>query len=338
MPIHTVLGPIEPSELGMTSIHEHLLIDGRAWFEPAREGAPEPPVVSLENLGFVRWNLVSLEDNLIMDDLDLAVRELDFLATVPGAGIVDQTSIGLGRRVEDLASISASAGVHVMAGCGFYIHPSHPDYVEESSVDQLAEMMIVELRDGVGNTGIRPALIGEVGTSSPITARERKTVAAAGIAATETGAAVNVHLEPRGREALAVLDILLAQGMEPDRVIMGHLDEQLDRPYHTDVAQTGVAMAFDTFGSDFYFSGLFKDPADTERIDHLLPLLEAGHAERILLACDVWTKANLRSYGGFGYDHLIRRILPILREEHGVPNEIIDQMMIANPRRVLDRP
>jgi phosphotriesterase-related protein len=338
MPIHTVLGPIEASELGMTSIHEHLLIDGRTWFEPAREPAPQPPLVTMENLGFVRWNLVSLEDNLVIDDLDVAVQELDFLATVPGAGVVDQTSIGLGRRAQDLATISKRSGVHVMAGCGFYIHDSHPDYVEQSSVDELAETMIAELRDGIGDTGIRPALIGEVGTSSPLTAREQKTVAAAGLAGAETGAAVNVHLEPRGKEALRVLDILLDQGMQADRVIMGHLDEQLDRAYHSDVAQTGVAMAFDTFGSDFYFSGLFKDPADTERIAHLLPLLEAGHGGQIMLACDVWTKANLRTYGGFGYDHLIRRIVPLLRHAHEVPDEVIDQMMVHNPRRVLDRP
>lgn len=338
MPIHTVLGPIQPSELGETSMHEHLLIDGRVWFEPAREPAPVPAAVTLENLGFVHWNLVSLEDNLLIDDVDLAVRELDHLSTVPNAGLVDLTNIGLGRRVDDLATISRRAGVHVMSGCGFYIHDSHPEYVERWSVDQLAEMLIGELREGVEGTGIKPALIGEIGTSSPVTEREKKVLAAAGTAAVETQASVSIHLEPRGAEALNVLGVLLAQGMSTDRVIMGHLDEHLDKGYHSDVAQTGVAMAFDTFGSDFYFSGLFKDPTDLERIDHLLPLLHDGHAEQLVLACDVWTKANLKSYGGFGYDHLHRRILPLLRDEHGVDGDTITQMMIENPRRLLARP
>ncbi|OKH75148.1 hypothetical protein EB73_04515 [Mycobacterium sp. SWH-M3] len=338
MPIHTVLGPIKPSELGETSMHEHLLIDGRVWYEPAREPVPEPPEVSLESLGFVHWNLVSLEDNLLIDDVDLAVRELDHLATVPNAGLVDLTNIGLGRRIEDLVTISKRAGVHVMSGCGFYIHDSHPDYVEQWSVDQLAELLIAELREGVDGTGIKAALIGEIGTSSPVTEREKKVIAAAGTAAVETGAAVSIHLGPRGAEALNVLKILLAQGMSTDRVIMGHLDEHLDKGYHADVAQSGVAMAFDTFGSDFYYSGLFKDPTDLERIEHLLPLLYEGHAGQLVLACDVWTKANLKNYGGYGYDHLHRRILPLLRDEHGVSDDTITQMMVENPRRLLDRP
>ncbi|MEN4401808.1 phosphotriesterase family protein [Mycolicibacterium senegalense] len=338
MPIYTVLGPIAPTELGTTSMHEHLLIDGRVWFEPAREPLPEPPTVSIENLGFVHWNLVSLEDNLVIDDVDLAVHELNYLATIPNAGLVDLTNIGLGRRIGDLAAISERSGVHVMSGCGFYVHDSHPDFVEQWSIDQLAELLISELRDGVENSGIKAALIGEIGTSSPVTQREKKVLAAAGTAAVETQASVSIHLEPRGAEALVVLDVLLAQGISPDRVIMGHLDEHLDKGYHAEVAQSGVAMAFDTFGSDFYFSGLFKDPTDLERIDHLMPLLGEGHAEQLVLACDVWTKANLKSYGGFGYDHLHRRILPLLRDQYGVADEIITQMMVENPRRLLDRP
>lgn len=338
MPIFTVLGPIEPAELGMTSMHEHLLIDGRVWFEPAREPVPDPPRVGLESLGFVHWNLVSLEDNLLIEDVDTAVRELEYLSTVPNAGLVDMTNIGLGRRVQDLATISKRAGVHVMCGCGFYIHDSHPDYVEQLGVDLLAEQLVAELRDGIDDTGIKPALIGEIGTSAPVTEREKKVLAAAGTAAAETQSAVNIHLEPRGTEALAVLDVLLAQGMTPDRVIMGHLDEHLDKSYHADVAQAGVAMAFDTFGSDFYFSGLFKDPTDIERIDHLLPLIHNGHVEQLVLACDVWTKANLKSYGGYGYDHLHRRILPLLRDEHAIDDSTITQMMVDNPRRLLTRP
>jgi phosphotriesterase-related protein len=338
MPIHTVLGPIDPAELGQTSMHEHLLIDGRVWFEPAREPVPEPAAVSLENLGFVHWNLVSLEDNLLIDDVDVAVRELEYFSGVPNAGLVDLTNIGLGRRIEDLAVISKRSGVHVMSGCGFYIHDSHPDYVEQWSVDRLAELLVAELQEGIDGTGIKPALIGEIGTSSPVTEREKKVIAAAGTAAVATQASVSIHLEPRGAEALNVLEILVAQGMSPDRVIMGHLDEHLDKAYHADVAQSGVAMAFDTFGSDFYFSGLFKDPTDLERIDHLLPLLHDGHAGQLVLACDVWTKANLKSYGGFGYEHLHRRILPLLRDQHGVGDDVVTQMMVENPRRLLDRP
>lgn len=338
MPIHTVLGPIDPDELGPTSMHEHLLIDGRVWLEPSREPAPANPRVSMENLGYVRWNLVSVEDNLLLDDVDLAVTELLPLAGSTGAGVVDLTNIGLGRRVKDLPHIAERTGVYIMTGCGFYIHDSHPDFVDGWDVDQLAALLVEELHTGIDGTGVRAALIGEIGTSSPVTQRELKVLAAAGSAAAETGASVSVHLEPRGAEGLTVLEALLKQGMAADRVILGHLDEHLDHGYHVDVAQSGAVVEYDTFGSDFYFSGLFKDPTDLERIDHLLPLLEAGYAGQIVLACDVWTKINLRHYGGFGYDHLQRRILPLLTEVHGVSHEVIEQMVVHNPRRLLDRP
>lgn len=338
MPIHTVLGPIGPEELGPTSMHEHLLIDGRVWLEPAREAAPADPRVSMENLGYVRWNLVSVEDNLILDDVDLALTELLPLTGYEGAGVVDLTNIGLGRRVKDVRLIAERTGVHIMAGCGFYVHDSHPDFVADWSVDQLTELLVQDLQTGIDGSDIRAALVGEIGTSSPVTQRELKVLTAAGTAAAETGASVSVHLDPRGAEGLNVLEVLLRQGMDPGRVILGHLDEHLDRSYHLDVAQSGAVIEFDTFGSDFYFSGLFKDPTDLERIDHLLPLLEAGYAERTVLACDVWTKINLRHYGGFGYDHLQRRILPLLTEVHGVGQEVVEQMVVHNPRRLLDRP
>ena len=78
MPIHTVLGPIDAADLGPTSMHEHVLVDSRVWLEPSDEPNAPPPTapVSLETLGFLRWNPHSLADNLIVDDPEVCVREL----------------------------------------------------------------------------------------------------------------------------------------------------------------------------------------------------------------------------------------------------------------------
>lgn len=337
MPIHTVLGEIQPGELGPTSMHEHCLIDARVWYTPPREAPPEDPRMTMENLGFVRWNLVCLEDNLLLDDPELAIRELAPVRAVGGSGIVDLTVIGIGRRVAELPRISRETGLHLMVGCGFYVHGSHPEWVESASVDELAALMVGELVDGIEGTGIRPALIGEIGTSEPVTERERKVVRAAGRAGAQTGAAVNIHLDPRGTRALEVLDVLVGEGMRPDRVVFSHMDEHLDREYHRAVAESGAVLEYDTFGSEFYFGELFKDPTDLERLDYVDFLLENGWADRLVLGCDVWVKAALRAYGGMGYDHLLKRILPAFRER-GVPEEAIDAMLVETPRRILDRP
>ncbi|MCW3012265.1 MAG: hypothetical protein JWO90_2669 [Solirubrobacterales bacterium] len=338
MPIHTVLGPIEPSELGPTNMHEHLLIDARVWLDPPREERPAHEKVTMENLGFVRWNLCSLADNLLIDDPELAIREIEPVKAAGGSAIVDLTVIGLGRRPRDLVEISRRSGLHVMTGCGFYLHDSHPDWVETASVDELADLLERELAEGIDDTGVRPALIGEIGTSDPITDREMKVVTAAGRAGARTGAAVNVHLDPRGQNALTVLDVLETEGMAPERVIFSHMDEHLDREYHLSVARTGAILEYDTFGSEFYFGALFKDPTDMERMQYVRLLVDEGYERQLVLSSDVWVKAAMRSYGGMGYDHVLKRIVPALRQDYDIPQSAIDTMLIDTPRRLLDRP
>ena len=151
------------------------------------------------------------------------------------------TCIGIGPRIEDLVTVSEATGLHIMAGCGFYVHPTHPEWVERASAEELTEFLLSELTNGIQPTNIRPALIGEIGTSGPITERERKVLVAAGRAGAQTGAAVNVHLEARARHAIEVVEILCGEGMPADRVILSHMDLcTLDRDYHLAAARTGA--------------------------------------------------------------------------------------------------
>ena len=337
MTIQTVLGPIEAEALGVTSMHEHVFVDATVWLTPPREPYPEDPMVTMENLGFVRWNLLSLRDNLIIDDPEIAVAELNRFVAIGGAGLVDLTSEGFGRRVEQLVEISKRTGLHIMAATGFYVHDAHPAFVDTSTVDELAFGLIRELTIGVGDTGIKSALIGEIGTGSPITSREEKVLHAAGIAAQRTGAAVNVHLDARGEHALDILALLKEHGVAPDRVIFSHMDERLDLGYHRSVLEAGAVVEYDTFGEEFYL-GIFKAPSDLERFEHLAVLVNEGWASNLLIACDVWTKAQLRHYGGMGYEHLLRRVVPSLKSEYGFSDDVIQQLLVYNPRRLLDRP
>ncbi|UNB52880.1 phosphotriesterase [Mycolicibacterium sp. YH-1] len=338
LPIHTVLGHIAPEELGRTSMHEHVFIDARVWCTPPQEPMPEDTSISLENHGFLRWNLDSFEHNLVLDDEHVAIKEVTSVAAAGGSAILDVTNIGLGRDVRKLSAVARASGVHIMTASGCYIHDSHPSWVAEMSVEELAALFTSELTDGIDGTGITSALLGEIGTSDPVTDREFKVLAAAAAAGAQTGASVSVHLDPRGTHGVAVLEYLVALGMQPERVILGHVDEHLDEGYHRDMLATGATLAYDTFGSDYCHSGQFQDPSDSQRLDMLVPLLEDGFADQLVLACDVWTKINLRTYGGMGYDHLFKRVVPMMRDYRGVDVAVIDQMLIANPRRLLNRP
>ena len=340
MAIHTVLGPIEPTVLGVTSMHEHILCDGRSCvMEPPRfEPMPDDPVVKMENLGFIRWNLLSIADNMVIDDADNAVDELNRFRALGGSGVMDMTSIGFGRRVEDLPSISRRTGLHIMAGAGYYLHASHPDYVEAASHDELVEGLVKELREGIDDTGIRPAMLGEIGTGEPVTDREWKVLRAVGEAAAETGSAINVHMDSRGAHSVAVLKVFGECGVDPGRCVLSHLDERLDYDYHRSVLDEGAIVEYDTWGAEFYLGTLVKSPADTDRFPLVSRLIAEGWEKQLVFGCDIWTKAHLRKYGGMSYEHLLLRIKPTLMEDWGVSEESFATILVDNPRRILNRP
>ncbi|MGV1046990.1 MAG: phosphotriesterase family protein [Solirubrobacterales bacterium] len=337
MAIQTVLGPIEPDQLGPTSMHEHLLIDATVWHRPAAEEPPEDRV-SLRTRGYLQWNPLALADNLVIEDEEQVTEELRAVRAAGGSGIVDLTVIGLGRRVDRLPAISRAANLHVMVGCGFYLHDSHPTWVEAAGVDELASFLIGELNDGIEDSGIRPALIGEIGTSAPITDREKKVLRAAGRAGAETGAAVNVHLDREQAGALEAIAILVEEGMPADRIVCSHLDERLDWGYHQAVAETGAIVEYDTFGQEFYFGPTDKNPSDVERLEFVARMIEAGRRDQLVLGCDIWVKVATARYGGMGYEHLMKRIVPALSAELGLSAEEVDAIMVGTPRRLLERP
>jgi phosphotriesterase-related protein len=336
MPIHTVLGPIDPLELGRTTMHEHTFIDARVWLTPG-ESVSASTKVTIRELGQLRWNVMALEDNLVLDDPEIALRELSDARQAGLSGFVDTTTVGIGRRPVDLVSLARQSGLQIMVGGGFYVHASHPDWLEDASVDQIATELIRELDHGIDGTGIRPAIIGEVGTSTHITPCEERVLRAVGRAAVMTGAAVSVHLDGRGTEGLRALGLITDEGVSPSRVVLGHLDEHLDLAYHRDLAAAGAVLEYDTFGAEFYWGDGNKEPSDADRMEHLAKLVEGGLAGQIVLGCDVWTKSQLRSYGGMGYEHLVSRIAPMLQSRFGIDDAAMSLMLVETPRRLLDR-
>lgn len=338
MPIHTVLGPIEAADLGPTSIHEHLLSDLSMWAKPPREQPPAGVPISPELAGYLRWNALSVPENLVLDDAGLAAEELAYVAAAGGSGVVELTLGGMGRRIEELPAISRAAGVHVMVGAGFYVEDTMPDDIRTADVDTIAELLIGQLTDGIGDTGIRPAILGEIGTSWPVSDAEWRSVRASARAGIETGTAVYTHQSFRGKGGVDVLEALLDEGMPVDRVVIGHLDELWDREYHREIAQSGAMLAYDTFGTDAYYgSAKLRAPSDGERLEMVEWLLSEGYGSQLVIGADIWMKMHMHRNGGHGYDHLFRRIGPAIAEIAG-DEAVARTILVDNPRRLLDRP
>ena len=337
----TVLGPVDPGTLGPAMTHEHLLIDFRVGFQPP-EGASQAGLalekLSLENLGWIRHNWNSSLDNLMLLDEEVAVSEARHFFNAGGGTIVDVTSNGLGRDPLALARISRATGLNVVMGGGHYVGATHPPEFESASAEEIAEEIIRDIEDGVGNTGVRTGIIGEVGVSAPWTETERKTVQAAVIAQVQTGAPVLIH--PGRDEALPlqILEAVAEWGGELSHTVMGHIERTIySRDALKRLAETGAFLNFDLFGHDSSYYPLAPHsymPNDAQRLDQIMFLIDQGHIDQVLLAHDVCSKHRLKQYGGHGWDHIIARVVPQMLAR-GISRGHIDQMLIDNPRRML---
>lgn len=338
MPIYTVLGPIEADQLGPTSMHEHLLSDLSLWAKPPRVQPPENVPFGPELASYLRWDALALPENLRLSDPAVAAEELSWVRRAGASAVVELTLEGMGRRLTELPEISRRAGVHVIVGAGFYVEDTMTDAVRAASVEELTEILVGELTDGIAGTGIRPALLGEIGTSWPVTETEWRAVRAAGRAGAQTGATVYMHQSFRGPGGIDTLAALVDEGMATERVIIGHLDEHWDKGYHREIAESGAVLGYDTWGSDFYYgSPSVRNPTDAERLEMVEWLLSEGRGDQLIIAQDVWTQANLRRNGGRGYDHLFRHIGPAIAELAGDPS-VVEQILVHTPRRLLERP
>jgi phosphotriesterase-related protein len=339
----TVTGPVAASELGLTLAHEHLFIDLRNQFTPFEDEEKrlisEQPV-QMANLGRLRRSPYAVRDNLVLDDLELAVAEAREFQKLGGRTIVDCTSIGIRREPLKLRELAKRTGLHIIAGCGYYTHDTHPPEMDDWPAEQIAEEMVRDLTEGMEGTDVKAGIIGEIGTSDPIHPNEKKNLIASALAWRSTPVAVFVHTYPWGKAGLEAAEILIERGVDPAKIVICHIDVEFDVEYIKALLRKGVFVEFDNFGKEFYIDpadrgfagGVFA--RDIERVRVLKELTAAGYRRQILVTNDICLKSMLRHYGGWGYDHILRNIMPMMRDE-GLSPDDIEVFLRDNPQRLL---
>ena len=341
--VMTVLGPVAPEALGPTLIHEHVLFDltvyHRALVARGEAALPDEPL-GLEHLYLVRHNVPALRDNTLQRDVEVAARELAHYKQLGGGTVVEVSSVGLSPDPAALAELARRTGLNVVAGTGYYIGASHPPDLAGKTVDQVTDEMLRDFADGFPGTDVRAGVIGEIGTTEPLTPTERVVLEASGRVQAQTGAALVMHPDSthRSYEPIArTLDILATAGAALDKVIVSHCDERLHESYesYARLAALGCTLAFDTFGKQHYYPARGRQyPNDEKRVRTIARLVADGLAGSITLAHDVCYKTDLTTWGGDGYGHIPRNIVPRLKAA-GVSDEAIRQMTIDTPRRLL---
>jgi phosphotriesterase-related protein len=345
--VWTVTGPIEPGELGITLSHEHLLLDGSCFFEP--DNADDAEVFANQRLTpelipRVRAASCSNWDNLHLEDPALAADELEEFRALGGGSVVDMTSsVGVGRDPEGLRTIAERTGLWIIMGCGFYCEYSHPDMVGRASLEELTSFIVREVTEGVDG-GIRAGIIGEIGINGQergtlrylgeMTPDEEKALRAAARASLETGAAICVHQPNRTSAVPEIIRVLEEEGTRPDRVILAHMSSVPDFATHLDAVERGYWIAYDNFGMGHLANAWYRPITDEQRVEWLLEVFRLGYGGRVLVSHDVWCKVQLRRFGGGGYAHILRAIVPRLRDA-GLTDNDIEQLLVKNPAEVL---
>jgi len=336
--IQTVTGRISPDEMGFTLPHEHVFWD-LSFYLPADlkdtdETDERKQPVCPQNLAQMKYHLTDYPDNVIQQDMEIALKELNWYQEAGGVTICDNGSYGLNCDPVMLREASQRSGVQIVRGTGAYQGITLPSEIAKLGVDRLAELFIKEIVVGIGTTGIQCGFIGEIGLNAGMPERSIRSLAAAAIAQKETGAAITIHqpgLEHRADEIFKIID---ENGGDITKTVMCHCDPFLPEPEYIDhIAKSGAYISFDFFGLEAVLGGTLWLPTDRDRIVGIKKQIELGNLEHILMSHDTAYKCMLRQYGGFGYGHIKKHIIPFMRS-FGYEQAWIDCMTVENPKRV----
>ena len=310
--VRTVLGDVEPEDLGLTYIHEHLIIDS-------------PLVID-------RWPHIHLPS------VDDAVAELELCASAGVGAFVDAMPAASGRGPLRLAEASRRSGVHVIACTGLHTSKYYEGQrwtVEEPS-DVLAELFIGDVVDGIDRydymgpvirrTPHRAGILKVAVLEAAPTPRDIRVFEAAAIAHATTGVPILTHCEG-GRGAMAQIELFDKLGVPLDRVVISHTDKVPDLSYHRDLLDTGVYLEYD--------QALRQGENAGEGTGAIVAaMVGEGRSDRVMLSTDGARRSMWSIGGGLGLAWLATRFVEILLGL-GVEQASITTMLMENPARFL---
>jgi predicted metal-dependent phosphotriesterase family hydrolase len=307
----TVRGPVAADQLGFTLPHEHALLD----------------LVRIFPANLLAFDYQLLDEEVAIAEIGRFVSAAEGLAPGRPALVDVTTDERMGRDPAGLRRIAEALDLHLVMGCGRYREPWFEPDLPRISTNALADLLIAEIEQGVGDTGIRPGIIGELGADRDVVSPAEERVLRAGARAhRRTGLPITLHAR-FGRVGMAQLDILAEEGVDPGRVIVGHTDTDPDPDYHEALARRGAWVEFDTVRG--------RVPLVAERrLHYVAEVRRRGYLDRLLVSHDVCALSHLRAYGGTGYDYLPGDFAARLREA-GMSDEELTRLFVENPRRAL---
>lgn len=344
MAVMTVLGKRNVDELGICAPHEHVYIDMSVFFAPPEEIGRKSMAykpVTMESLGVLKRNPFAVLDNVQMLDEETQLEEILAFKSAGGKTIVDASTVGLGRDPELLAKAAAKTGLNIIAGAGFYVEGAQKEETLAMSVEEIEEQIVKEIEKEIGHSGIQAGFIGEIGISHIMFPFEKKSLIGACRAQVRTGAPLMIHINPWSTQGDGAMEIVKEHKIAPEQVVICHSDVENREDYIFRLLDMGVYVEFDNWGKEMFTDrwdvkpGSGRFVSDWERTLLVKKIIDRGYGKQMLLSTDLCLKSLLHKYGGWGYDHVLKHIVPML-DEVGVGKKDIERMLIENPARWLD--
>ena len=309
--VETMTGPISPAELGFTLMHEHIIVRSEGM-------AKNFPGV---------WNQETV--------LDKALQMLTALKAQGVDTMVDLTVLGLGRDVPLLLPVVEQTGIQVIAATGLYTFSDLPTYFRNREANEMAELFVGDILKGIQGTKVKAAIL-KCATDAPgVTPGVEKLLRAVARAHLRTGVPITTHTHAATRRGLEQQDIFTSEGVDLERVIIGHSGDSEDLDYLVKLLDRGSYIGMDRFGLDVYLP-------EEKRIVTIAKLCRMGWAERMVLSHDTMAYYDVYELGAietarpnWNYFNIINNIIPKLLEA-GVSQKQIDLMTRDNPRRIFE--
>ena len=325
--IRTILRDYAPEELagGATLFHEHMQLapDFNARFSaasaavraangeaPRGGGAGQGGGQAPRAGGAGRGAAATTPPANAVSPVDRITEELTTAKNAGIACIVDAGHPDMGRDIKFVREVAMKSGMPIVASAGFYSQPFYPPEISTMSEDQIVQALIKQVDEDSSGA------FGEIGSWDEITKDERKVFRAVGRAHAATNLPIFTHTGIPGKSALEQLDILEDAGVNPNRVVIGHLGNLVDTNVyvHKTICRRGAFIGFDRQGSN----------GDAQQVPMVMALIEAGFADHLMFSADT----------GSAFAKTLTVFVPKLKVA-GASDDVLHRIMVDNPRRFL---
>lgn len=340
MKIQTVLGPIEATQLGRVLTHEHFNLDFRTFHTAPPEQLKEflNDKITLKNVGYIKQWPYSNRDNLQLHgpDVDVAImEEMKLYKKFGGGTVVENTSLGLKRNIPLMIKVNKELGVNVIAGTGYYVDICQASSNLNLNVEAMCGVMQKEITEGcLDYPEVKCGIIGEVGSSWPISDFERRAIIASAHVHTSLNCPVTFHPARTPEAPFEIIRIFQEAGGNVKKAVMSHIDRTLKRTEDVlEFASLGSFCQLDMFGTEcsyYQLNSKFDMPSDAQRVDIIASLISEGREDKILVSHDIHTKHRLSNFGGHGFSHIMNNVVPKMLIK-GIHPNVVDKMLIKNP-------